>query len=497
VSDRLPGQPSAAPIVQASVSPSPPADAGPERTPLPTAFPRLMQLAGQPPTGTALVLDARGALRELDLSSGRFGRSIAEAATVEAVLGDGRLVLAQRREPWSRREHLLELGFDVLDARKDAGLSSGAARSTSTVTLDGVRPERARRSFRAVSTDVAVHSGGDWVAVAWAVREESGTWHVGLDTLGVDGSGVEGTRLALGSIEDTPDSAYQGAGISIASDGSILAVTSPVVATGRDPVVARGRGWLVTLVDGLPGPSATLELAPVEAGVSCRAPAFVGRERLVEQCFAERADGSEGLVFRPYDFEGRALGAITLPEFPGARQAARLVDDATGSVFVWDSIGPALVRVDVATGTAAVGNHAPREIHRAAWSNRPLVDPDRALVMSADGRRLFALGGRIDEDRRISSTGVWVFDTATLDLVDRWHAPTLLTSATLSPDGRYLLAGAPPEVTAAGELSEYEASVAVFDLESGTAAAVLGRLGRSRSVTLLPSPVTEPTGESP
>ena len=52
--------------------------------------------------------------------------------------------------------------------------------------------------------------------------------------------------------------------------------------------------------------------------------------------------------------------------------------------------------------------------------------PERTLVGSPDGQLLFAIGQGPEPD---SSSGVWVFDARTLELLERWPAKAAYQSA--------------------------------------------------------------------
>jgi hypothetical protein len=103
-----------------------------------------------------------------------------------------------------------------------------------------------------------------------------------------------------------------------------------------------------------------------------------------------------------------------------------------------------------------------------------------ALVQSPDGTRIYAIGaasGGTPEDPS-GSTGVFVFDAATLALVTHWDPVADLVSLAISADGRYLYATGLPGVDAAGrrELAQ-GASVIVLDVADGAVRRIAGQLG--------------------
>jgi hypothetical protein len=117
------------------------------------------------------------------------------------------------------------------------------------------------------------------------------------------------------------------------------------------------------------------------------------------------------------------------------------------------------------------------------WSSgRPATDGPRAraLVGSPDGRLLFAIGTGSDPG---SSSGIWVFDTQTLQLLERWPALASYESVSLLEDGRWLAAIARPGVTASGGPADWGTSVTIHDTTTGRPVLRIGDLRTVGQVT--------------
>ena len=100
------------------------------------------------------------------------------------------------------------------------------------------------------------------------------------------------------------------------------------------------------------------------------------------------------------------------------------------------------------------------------------------LVVSADGSRVYALGIANAEPGPLKSTGVFVFDGATLRQVDHWSPTADYVSLALSADGMLLYAaGASGDLAVPSTLAQ--ASVTVFDTATGKVRLIAGQLGLS------------------
>lgn len=125
--------------------------------------------------------------------------------------------------------------------------------------------------------------------------------------------------------------------------------------------------------------------------------------------------------------------------------------------------------------------------------------PARTLVGSPDGRVLSAVGVGPHPG---SSSGIWVFDTHTLRLLERWPALASYESMTLFEDGRWLAAVGRPGLTAAGGPARWGTSVTVHDTVTGRPVLRIGDLGTDDAVAfpwpgpVAATPYAPPPGQS-
>ena len=111
-------------------------------------------------------------------------------------------------------------------------------------------------------------------------------------------------------------------------------------------------------------------------------------------------------------------------------------------------------------------------------SNRGWIGLDLGLVMSLDGTRLYALGLEPGGSDPTRSSGIWVFDANTLELLDHWHPRALLTSLAVSNDGRFVYAvGAAGYDADGNENHRWRASVTVYRATTGEIALLYGNIG--------------------
>ena len=182
------------------------------------------------------------------------------------------------------------------------------------------------------------------------------------------------------------------------------------------------------------------------------------------------------------------------PARPGGFDGLTAVERRGDAVFIWSPDRRVLTRFDlvtteirnspVATGAAtppsdgplaAIGRRVGRWLAPAALA-KVILEP--GMVVSPDGTRVYALG--IDGppgDDSTGSSGVFVFDAASLEPIGTWAPLADLNSLAISGDGRSVYAAALPGVDAAGEVAPLQASVTVYDTADGSVRLVAGQLG--------------------
>jgi hypothetical protein len=67
----------------------------------------------------------------------------------------------------------------------------------------------------------------------------------------------------------------------------------------------------------------------------------------------------------------------------------------------------------------------------------------------------------------VASTGVWVFDALTLDVIARWAPATMYDELGLTPDGRFVLASGLEGLSPDGTLADWAGSLTIHDARTG------------------------------
>jgi hypothetical protein len=231
---------------------------------------------------------------------------------------------------------------------------------------------------------------------------------------------------------------------------------------------------------------------------SCSWIAFAGPGIVAEGCRTSTSDRGTAFEIRRFDLRGRALGRISAGQLQPDPNTV-LVDTVAGVAYAWDPVGHTLFAADLvgggwrSAGPPPDAGDNPADIRLEA--DRPSIGPsttwsdgrsatamplDRALAGSPDGRLLFAIGAG---SKPGSSSGIWVFDTQTLRLLERWPALAAYGSVTLFEGGRWLAAIGRPGVTAAGGPADWGTTMTIHDTSSGRPVLRIGDLHTDATVT--------------
>ena len=191
--------------------------------------------------------------------------------------------------------------------------------------------------------------------------------------------------------------------------------------------------------------------------------------------------------------DGKPVDRTEVPRIDGGLFSSVFVRQGD-RLFLWDPVNARLTRFDlksatVKTGTATAAVPAATGLDALAALGRQLgrwiaptvvakVFLEPAMVASADGTRIYALG--VDPpngEETVGSTGIYVFDAESLAVAGHWAPTADFASLAISPDGRHVYAAGQAGVDAAGNVSDHEASITVYETADGSIDLIAGRLG--------------------
>jgi hypothetical protein len=291
------------------------------------------------------------------------------------------------------------------------------------------------------------------------------------------------------------DTGVNGPYVRRSPDGSRAFVWSTLYWNMPDgPGTSATRAWLVRL-DAAGSPvQASAAAVLADLAQICGSFVFSG-DRMVASCARYPADPSSSqpptLSLEVIGEDGSFIGHAILPTTDGY-YGEPLVDTRNAKVFLWDAIRLTLLRIDVATLSVeqetydpllekVPGVAAPDGFRASTWQAATSSDQGlfAQLVGTSDGRRLYGLGYAVvpvPDYQAQASLGVFVFDPATLALVDRW-AP-LAHYAWIEPilGGSYLAIGSDPGIDDRGRTADWQTSLAVHDPSDGRMLVRFGRL---------------------
>ena len=480
----------AAPVPVASATAGPTSRPTPSRSPRPSPLPRIEIIGGRIPTERRLVY-ADG-LELLDLSTGTLTRLQRSYEDLVFPADGNQFVCACLDRGTSP-----DLRFARFDeAGQDAGKSDLAALDGATAVADMTE------GFNVVA---AFDRPGDRLFVMTAVRRPP-VWSVELiaidaatgdvtdrailDTFPVGGDEPSSspTPSPTRRLDGTPpDGVYLWAeSVTVSTDASALmaAVSWSKVSSGN--WTNNRSEWMVPMSDGSIGKPIKLAAdVALETSSWCfNRPSFVDADLLVAVCGTSNdAAGTTDFFVRRLTSAGESLGNVPIPAARPGNQVPTATFDRPGRrMFIWDMAGHELVRVGVDDGkidrSAVSLSMLPHD--RRAIDGRGYFGADPGVVVSPDGRRVYALGmGRGSGDAG-SSTGVWVFNAATLELVDHWEARALLSSLAVSDDGAFIYAIGAAGRDTQGNESTWPASLTVYDAATGEIQVLYGAIGEGQ-----------------
>lgn len=476
---------------QVGVSPSTtPSAVGATPSAMPTPLPKLVTFGDPLPPTRLVVGDYQYEI--LDLSTGTLSGSIGPGAGCDAVtrLGDGSIActfVVQTNE-----QGAVHVRLALVDA---------SGHTTQVMTLADHQPDAFPQAAFSVAARTAFAQDGSRVYVSHVVRHQD-SWGIAVDLFQVP----TGTPVAALQFDDIPAT---GGVINVSGIGSGQIVDPELVpplmqiAPDARHLVARS-----DLVENQ-GPAISLywSVALDAQGRMSHPKAWPSgaASGSLDECLGDDGFASASAYYllcgpglgtnvRRVDLAGGSLGDTAIPSELQTYPLTSAVDRHTGALFLWSGVHQSIARIDLGTGALTGPITAP-----VASAQGPLgalgalaggisdwIAPRAAakiflqagLVVSADGSRVYALGLANAEPGPLKSTGVFVFDGATLRQVAHWSPTADYVSLALSADGRLLYAaGASDDVSVPSTLAQ--ASVTVFDAATGKVRLIAGQLGSS------------------
>ena len=481
--------PSAVAVASAPATPTPRPTRRPTPRPLATPLPGLEIYGSDQPTDRRLVFG--NGLEILDFRTGSlrsFGRTYEDVVWRD---GETYVCVCVIRDNGVNTSTAVGLEFGRFDQ------SGERLEQRDIVALDGIVPvPEMTEGFNVTAT---MDAAGTTLFVVDAVRRPP-VWQVELHVVDVaSGDLLDSAILDSFPVDleepvpsasprldgSPPDGVYVWANmIAVAPEGG-----TAYVMVGRSDV-RRGE-WTGSNVEYLvpirEGETADAIEVPSDVSLgperSCLGrPSFVDSELLVQVCGGQRVSGQYWTV-RRLTTAGESLGdwPIGAAGVDGSAVSS-LIDRDRRSVYLWDAFRHLVSRVDSDTGRATEGVVEDALVPGdREQSGRGWVGVDPGLVTSGDRTRLYALGLEAGTGDAARSTGVWVFDATTLELLDHWPPRALLTSLAVSDDGRFVFAvGAAGYDADGNENSRWHASVTVYRVSTGEISLLYGDIGEGQ-----------------
>lgn len=495
-------------------SPSPSRTPRPPRpTPAPTASPLPALTIGDGERPGRIPIDV-GGLRFVDTRTGGLtapGAIHLDSDAAFAVPGGGWWCICFKREQVGQEE-TVEIEVRHLDR---------AAAETARFPIRTTRSSAPPPS-QDLYTRFDVELGPD-ARTAYLVSgvRSGGRWTVALESLDL-ASGTSLDRVELGAIDVPPVSPeeasqgyepwFGGPTIRLSPDGRRLVTGAWVERpspTG-EPLPPVPLVWLVDVGGG--GAGSIDRVAPTTAALHDVYPTcawalqWLTNESLIGACWPQNGSTTgPPIALTTYAIDGTAAATIGYTPDQTWWSTEPILDRANRVVYYWSPMGHLLDAIDLATGrvdrvsvdpdvasaTPPTGSGPRSEPDWATFSSDYVPWSSPQLLAEPGGGRLFALGlvqGPESEARGGSygSSGIWVFDAATLRLLDRWPAAAAYGAIRLTRDGRWMLAVGQQDADSGGNRTAWPLSITVHDARDGRMALQAGNLGRDQGVLLPP-----------
>lgn len=458
-----------------------------------TAMPMLLVNGDLPHPSAVIVSTEDHGFSRVDLATGKIATTVGEASFESSVrmLGDGSslCVCVERSDfvaglPTTLAVSLLRIAADgTLGASTPIETFVGAPDPRDTATNDA--PQN-------VDINVAYSADGRYAFVGWSLRATP-IWKSGVLTLDLADGSVT-SRL------DLPDSSAGDA----AARRLVLGPKVVGVGPSGDELVARS--WVEWPQPRYQDAAGTGGNEVFRAAFAAGTWSSLDPQPFTTNCASSVArggpladggawlacvhEGSARVTIRRFGPDGAVDGDLSVAGLPDSEGDPTALSPDGRWLFAWDPTFGNLSRIDLDTGTTIQGHGATASLDDAPLSAigkwlAPVVTAKSflrgAIAMSPDGSRIYAIGLMPGTDARETSgsSGVYVFDAQSLDLVSRWQPTADFVSIATSADGSFVYAIGLPGVDAEGrrQLSQ-GASITVFDATNGSVRLIAGELGQ-------------------
>lgn len=467
---------------------TPAASARPTATPLPP-----LTRNGALPSVTNVLVQADGRFRLADLATGTLGDDSlgAYGGPIRLVpRGDGGWLCLCGK--WTTHGLNGSSGMTMTLVPVDANGHVGDGAEIRSIQGEADPNIRADLQFQQVDASITVAPDGKTAFFAWSARNGAEGWTAGIDVIDVASASVVHSLPVpvdrpAGSADKPISRNAPAVQVSPAGERVLLSsfwyVEDPNNAT---PEQGNDR-WTATLDGQAIGP-----IEPVD-GVAAADCGELDSGLIDATSYYLICGGQSGdLSVRRVGLDGSEAWRSPIERGAGEFIGGALVARAGNALFVWDPVAAGMARVDLgsgelttsqpatATGTgpldavAALGRRVGNWIAPSALA-KIFLDP--GLVVSPDGSRVYAIGVTSSNPEGSGSTGVFVFDAASLERLGNWAPTADFTSVAVSADGRFVYASGQGGVNADGVGSRNGASVTVFDASDGSVRLIAGALG--------------------
>ncbi|HEX5015146.1 MAG TPA: hypothetical protein VFV72_13425 [Candidatus Limnocylindrales bacterium] len=501
--------------------PTPDPSASPSRTPRPTPTPPpptpspppLLTL-GDGPIPPAIPVDV-GGIRLVDPGTGDLGPASSIRRTEDAVFrgpngGWSCICFLRTGDEHSER---LEIVVRYIDSR-------AVERSAASITTIESGADPPVQDF-GTHFDVAISPDGNVGFVAVAARRGD-SWAMSVETIDVH-HGTSIGHVDVASVDVPPSTEQE------INDGYGTYLSGPFlrVSPGGDrllmyywldrntPTISERLSTSVSLIDlaaarrggKAVGAGTALGGAIIATIPMCGYLQWLTEESIVGMCWREQPGAGESPVeVTSFGLDGSRVDGFDYTPDPVNWFADPVLDAANHRLFVWSPIGHQLDVLDLDGGhvrsiavkpdgsTDVSGEYVPNVAQWPSWAAMfsdytPWSTP--ALLGDPSGTRLFAVGMKegpiaYNRDQYLGSTGIWTFDTTTLELADHWPAAGPYVGLGVSRDNRWIYALGNGGSNADGVASGWPPTISVHDATDGRLALQLAGFSRDESLLLVP-----------